>query len=383
MDVVFDPAAPDFPARAHAVFRRMRDDHPLYRDPVGGSYALSRFADVRAAALDWRTYSSEGKAEGQYFKPTLNGTDPPRSTRLRSLIAGAFTTQRVAALEPEIRKLARRLFDALPDHGPCDLIGAFAALLPSMVTGRLIGLPEERWAECREITDRIMHVRSVEDYEAPANDCYALFGDLIELRRRNPQDDLFSALLQSEIDGERLTDDELLAFGFVLLIGGNDTTTNLIGNGLELLARHPDARHRLRDDPALVPGAVEEMLRIASPTHSTPRMTTRDVELPYGTIPEGSRVLLLWAAANLDEREFDDPERFDIDRRPDRHLAFGLGTHLCLGAGLARLEARIAFEELLPRLGNYELVAAPEPVVSALFTGFESLIVAIPSRATS
>jgi cytochrome P450 family 130 len=381
MAALYDPADPAFPARSHDAYRQMRDEHPLYTDPDGRFVALSRFADVRTAALDWRRYSSEGKAEARFFKPTLNGTDPPRATRLRSLISTAFTNQRVAAMEDEIRSLARQLIDQLAPADGCDVIGAFAALLPSMVTGRLIGLPPERWPDCREITDPIMRVRSVEDYEAPANRCYELFQEIIDERRARPGDDLFSALLTAEIDGERLTNDELLAFGFVLLVGGNDTTTNLIGNGVELLARHLDQRRALVADPSLIPRAVEEMMRVASPTHTTPRRATCDVELAHGTIPEGSRVLLLWQAANLDEREFPDPERFDVHRDAGRQMALGLGPHFCVGAPLARLEARVAFEELLGRFPDYELAGEPVPIVSSLSTGFEALPVTFTPHA--
>jgi cytochrome P450 family 130 len=375
VDFTFDPTRADFAAHAHDVYRRLRDDFPLYAHPSGEFYALSRFADVRAAALDWRRYSSEGKSEALFFKPTLNGTDPPRATRLRALVSGAFTGERVQALEHDIRVLARDLIGQLPAAGTCDMITEFAALLPSMVMGRLIGLPPDRWSECREITDDIMRVRTVQDYKEPANRCYELFAELVALRRSDPRHDLLSSLLAAEIDGERLSDDELLAFGFALLIGGNDTTTNLIGNGLELVARHPNARRQLRANPELIPGAVEEMLRAASPTHTSPRTATCDIDLHGGTIPAGSRVLLVWASANLDDREFKDPERFDIFRKHQRHLAFGFGVHLCIGAVLARLEARIAFEELLPYLGDFEIAAEPHRVLSSLFSGFDQLLV--------
>jgi cytochrome P450 len=182
-----------------------------------------------------------------------------------------------------------------------------------------------------------------------------------------------TALIEAEIDGEHLSDEELLGFSFLLLIAGNDTTTSLIGIGAELLARHPDQRAELLADPALIPAAIEEMLRIEAPTQVLPRTAMRDVELHGVTIPEGSRVMLVWGAANLDDREFADPERFDIHRRIGRHLAFGHGAHHCLGAALARLEGRVAFEELLRRVPDYELAGTPVWYPSYWARGYEHL----------
>jgi len=182
-----------------------------------------------------------------------------------------------------------------------------------------------------------------------------------------------TALLAAEVDGERLTDEDLLGFSFLLLIAGNDTTTSLIGNGAELLARHPDQRTELASDQSMVPAAIEEMLRMEAPTQALPRTTTRDVELHGVTIPKGSRVLLVFGAANLDEREFADPERFDIHRRAPRHLAFGHGIHYCLGAMLARLEGRVIFEELLARLPDYRVVGQPQRHTSNWARAWRSL----------
>ena len=200
---------------------------------------------------------------------------------------------------------------------------------------------------------------------------YALISDLLVARRDEPADDLMSALLGADVDGERLSEEELLGFCFLLVIGGNDTTTSLLGNGVELLARHPDQRAALAADPSLVPDAVEEMLRIAAPTQALPRTVTRDVERHGVLIPAGSRVMLVWGAANLDDREFPDPDRFDVRRRIDRHLAFGHGAHFCLGAPLARLEARVALEELLRRHPRYELAEEPRRLTSSWARAFE------------
>ena len=367
----YDPADSDFAARAPEIYRWMRDEHPVYVDPRGGFYALSRFEDVRSASLDWRTFSSKGKDAQQSLAPTLNGTDPPRLNQLRALIAGDFANSRMANLENDVRAIARGLLDPILAEGHGEMIGSFAALLPSMVTGRLLGLPPEAWAEGRDITDAVMRWRTLEDLVAAHQRLYAFFREFLQGRCPFDEAGMFPALMTAEIDGERLSENDLLGFAAALHIGGNDTTTNMIGGALALLARHPDLRQELREHPVLIPDAIEEVLRLESPAHSTPRVTTRDVELHDVTIPARSQVKMLWRSANLDEREFRDPERFDIHRRPKRHLAFGWGVHLCVGAPLARLEARIALEELLPRLGDYELTAEPVRVVSAMFNGFE------------
>lgn len=368
----YEPSSPGFAARAPEVYRVLRDDHPVYRDPDGGFVALSRFEDVYAAATDWERFSSVGKTD-PHVKPTMNALDPPRHTRVRALISRAFTPRRVRELEPAIRAVARDRLAGLADRGSFDAIAEFAAPLPSTVMGRLIGLPEDVIPVCRALTDEFMHQTVPHGPEGPATRAYEIFQMLYAERRRVPKDDLLTDLLHAEVDGERLTEDELLAFGWLLLVGGNDTTTNLIGNGLELLARHPDQRRRLVEDPSLLPGAIEEVLRIASPTHTLPRIAATDVVLHGEVIPAGTRVLLLWAAANLDEREFPDPERFDVERRASRHLAFGHGVHFCLGASLARLEAQVALDELLRRFPHYGLAETPEHFPSPTFYGFHAL----------
>lgn len=378
--LIYDPADAAFAPNADAVYRTLRDEQPVYADPHGRFHALSRFEDVRAATLDWATFSSTGKIETQTTKPTMNSYDPPRHTQLRALISRGFTPRRVNDLEPEIRRIARSLIDEFIEVGRFDGIAQYAALLPSMVMGKLIGLPDDVIPVCRELTDRFMRHTSPTDGRQYAWRSYEIFGELFEQRRREPQDDLMTALLHAEIDGTKLSEDELLAFGWLLLVGGNDTTTNLIGNGIELFARHPDQRREVVSNPSLLAGAVEEVLRIASPTHTLPRTATRNVALEHGTIPEGARVLLLWAAANLDEREFPEPERFDIHRGAPRHLALGHGVHYCLGASLARLEARIAWEELFARMPDYQFVEKPKHFVSSTFYGFEALDIAFTPR---
>lgn len=370
---LYDPADPAFSAEAVDRYRTMRDEQPLYRDPDGRFVALSRFEDVRAAATDWESFSNVGKQESPHVKPTMNSLDPPRHSKVRALISRGFTPRRVGDLEPFVRGVARELLEPIAARGGGDAIADYAAILPSVVMGRLIGLPDDMVPVCRELTDRFMKQIGAHTIDGPAVQSYEIFQELIDRRTDEPRDDLMSALIAAEVDGERLTNDELLGFGWLLLVGGNDTTTNLIGNSLELLARHVDQRQVLLDDPTLTGDAIDEVLRIASPTNSSPRMATREVETAHGTIDAGSRVLLLWRAANLDEREFADPTRFDVRRRPSRQLALGHGVHYCIGASLTKLEARVAVEEWLAAMPDYSLEQEPEHFVSSLFYGWESL----------
>ena len=376
---LYDPTTAQFQLDMREVYRELRDRHPVYHDPVQGFYALSRFVDVWTAVNDVEAFSSDGVYEADALMPQMIFMDPPRHTALRAIVSRAFTPRRVATLEPRVRAVAHQLVGAFASKGECDLVRELAAPLPSTIMGELIGVPDEELDTFRSLTEQFVGITSVDDVADAARNIYALFAELLEARRRKPTDDLMSALLAAEADGRRLNDQELLGFSFLLLIAGNDTTTSLIGNGAELLARHPDQRSELVADPSLIPNAVEEMLRIESPTQALPRTATRDIEFGGTTIPQGSRVMLAWGAANLDEREFPDPDCFDIHRKISRHLGFGHGAHFCLGASLARLEARLAFEELLAQVPEYELAAEPVCFTSNWARAFQSLPLRFPS----
>ena len=369
----YDPLSEEFRRDRAGVYRRLRDEAPVYLDRGGRFAALSRFDDVRVAGVDWQTFSAV-TAEAKILRPIINDMDPPLHGERRSNLARAFTPKRVADLEPRLREIAQSLVASFADRGSCDIVADFAALFPSRVIGELIGIPEELLDECRAITDAVMRIEGPEGNVSPVERADAVFGALITERRERPRDDLISALLAVGRDsGEPLSDEEILGFCYLLLVGGNDTTTNLIGNGMELLSRYPDQRAELVADVRLLPQAIEEMLRREPPTQSSARQTTREVVLHDVLIPADTRVLLLWGAANLDEREFPDPEVFDIHRSADRHLSLGHGAHFCMGAALARLEARVAFEELLSCMPGFDVVAAPERIRSAWAWGFESL----------
>jgi cytochrome P450 len=360
---VYDPTTAAFQGEMHSVYRTLRDDYPVYVAP-DGAFVLSRFEDVWKAVNDWDSFSSAGVAEAAQLRPQMIYMDPPNHTALRRLVSRAFTPKRVVDLEPQVRAVAAALLAPMAAAGGGELVHEFASPLPSTIMSDLIGVPDEHRRAFQGWIEAFLEVTSPDDIAGRATNIYSLFGSLLAERRRAPADDLMSALLAARVDGDSLSDDDLLGFCFLLLVAGNDTTTSLIGNGVELLARHKDQRTALAGDLSLVPAAVEEMLRMESPTQALSRTARRDVELHGTTIPSGSRVMLLWGSANLDDREFVDPEVFDIGRQAPRHLGFGHGIHVCLGAALARLEARVAFEELLSRMPEYELSAEPERYVS-------------------
>ena len=368
---LYDPEAVATIEQLYATYRVLRDEQPVYASPDGKFVALSRYDDVHRALSSPDPYSSVFLKSA--FHPILAQLDPPVHTAMRKVILHAFTPSRVARLEDEIRAIAVGLLDQLIPIGEFDLVVDYAGVLPSTVMGRLIGVPEDLIPMCREISDLHMRRITYRDALVPMQMSDELFGALLAERRRHAEDDLLTALLEAEVDGRCLTDDELLGFCYLLLIGGNDTTTNWIGNAAALLARHPDIRARLVNDQSCIPPAMEEAMRIESPTQLLTRRTTSDMVLHDTSVAAGTRVLLVLGAANRDEREFDEPDRFDIDRREARHLALGHGIHFCLGAVLARLEARIAFEELLARVPEYEIAGTPERLRSSWALGYEHL----------
>ncbi|NUU22074.1 MAG: cytochrome P450 [Streptomycetaceae bacterium] len=369
--VLYDPVAPDFQDRHAEVYRALRDECPVYRESRTGFYVLSRYADVWAASADWATFSSVTE-EADYHKPMMVDLDPPAHTLIRRVVSQAFTPRRVAALEGAIVAKVRELINAFVERGSCEIMSEFAALLPSDIVGELLGVPQEARPGLREHTEELMRMTVPRDGAAVAERVYAVFEDLLDERRRRPADDMMTMLLRAEVEGRRLTTDEVLGFCYLLLVGGNDTTTNLIGNGMWLLDTQRDVRERLVADPDRIPPAIDEILRLEPPTLTSGRQTTRDVELHGVVIPAGARVQLLWGSANRDEREFPDPEHLDVDRKP-RHASFGHGPHFCLGAPLARLEARLAFRELLAVVPDYSVVGEPRRVTSSWARGFAAL----------
>jgi cytochrome P450 len=306
--------------------------------------------------------------------------DPPRHNQLRALVSRAFTPRRIAALHDGIEELAEDLARRLVHgEGSADFVAEFAAVLPAMVIADLLGVPREDRDQFRQWSSRLVQVDPTNGETADALSAvasmYGYFTDFLADRRQEPREDLMSALVYAEIDGVRLTDEELLGFCVLLLVAGNETTTNLLGSAAVVLAQHPDSRRRLAADHTLLGPAIEELLRYHSPVQGLSRTLTRDIVLHNTMMRSGESVLLLFGSANRDERMFPDPDVFDIDRKPD-HLAFGRGVHFCLGAALARLEARIALTALLRRLPTWDVdLDSAQRLRSGLVRGYTSLTI--------
>jgi cytochrome P450 len=368
----FDPLAPAFRSDPHPQYRRLRERDPVHRSFIAGGWALSRFHDVEAVLRDPRFSSDDrswsrferirrrnvkaGVWEEEGFKPSLLRLDPPDHTRLRRLVTKAFTPRAIAALEPRVEKLVSELLDAAASAGALDVIRDLAYPLPVIVIAELLGVPSSDLARFKHWSDELVRsigVSTLDDLRRArraSEELAAYFAGIAEERRREPREDLISALLVAEEAGEQLSMDEVFSTCTLLLVAGNETTTNLIGNGVVALLRHPQELARLREDPACIGNAVEEMLRFDGPVQLTSRFPLEDVEWPSGhTFRKGQQVLLMIAAANRDPEANPDPERFDVARPEVRHLAFGHGAHFCLGAALARLEARHAVGALVGR----------------------------------
>ena len=360
---LYDPYRHDAHDDPYPIYQLLRDEEPAYWNAERRFWALSRFADVWDAVHDPDTFSSARGivigSDATELLPMMIMTDPPRHDRLRSLVSRAFTPKRVAAMEQRIRAVADELIDGFGEHG-CDLIADFAGPLPTVVIAEMLGVPAEdreefkRWSNDLSRTSPGTGADMRPAIEAGAR-LAAYFAEVVEQRRRRPGADLVSALVDAEIDGARLSHDELLGFCVLLLVAGNETTTNLIGNAAVHIARDRAVADALRTEPSRLAEAVEECLRFDSPVQGLARTLTRDVERHGRSMHEGQKVLLLFGSANRDPREFAEPDRLDVGRRIDRHLAFGHGVHYCLGAALARLEARVGFERLLARVPAWEL----------------------------
>lgn len=359
----FDTKIQDDP---YPVYRKLRDEAPVFRADTANTWVLSRHEDVIAALLDHQTYSSVNGVFPtppdapflESFLPMMITMDPPRHDQLRGLVSKAFTPRRIAALEASIDELAAALAEqVIRRAGGADFIADFAGILPAMVIADLLGIPREDRQQFRQWSSTLIQSNpahgEVAEGLAAAAAVYAYFADFLADRRKTPRDDLMSALVAAEIDGQCLSDDELLGFCLLLLIAGHETTTNLLGNAAVVLAEDPQSRHRLAADPTLVGHAVEELLRYDSPVQGLSRVLTTDLALHGTTMSRGDSVLLLFGSANRDERVFARPDVFDIDRKPEHQVAFGRGIHFCLGAALARLEARIALHALLSRLPDW------------------------------
>ncbi|HYH50532.1 MAG TPA: cytochrome P450 [Acidimicrobiia bacterium] len=364
----FSGSEGDDPYGVYAAVRQEAPVRPVILADGRPAWIITGYDEARQALLDHRLAKNIGKAlairpgiVGAGFAHPLFGhhvlsADGDDHTRLRRLVSVGFTTARMAALRPRVQAIVDQLLDQLeqtPDAEPVDIVARFALPLPMTVIGELLGVPVHDRAQLRTWFTEVFAtpISPADDAagRAAADAVYAYLGDLIAAKRAQPGDDMLSALAASA-DGDRLHEDELLSTAWLLIVAGHDTTVNLIGNGLVALFRHPDELARLRDDLSLVPAAVEEFLRYDGPVqHTTFRMTTEPVSIGGVDIPAHEQVLVVLAAADRDPGHFADPDRLDIGRPDNRHIAFGHGVHFCLGAPLARLEGEIAFTSLLRR----------------------------------
>lgn len=373
-----NPLSDDFRNNREAVFRQLRDNAPVLVTDQGVAL-ISRYADARAAALDFETFSSGGPwAEPD--RPVMNTMDPPKHTQFVAMMNAAFDRNYQDGLEESFRSIARKLIADVARKTECDLMKDVVSPYMMQATGVILGLSEAQVGEIRDINNRVQHMGNGDPQDGPSarERSDALFSEVLADRRRTPGSDHVSALLAIESHGgDALTEVELLEYLLRFNNGNAITACAAIGNGVELLARHPEQRAELVADPSLIPNAFEEMQRREGPTHDSTRVTTKDVTVSGVNLPAGTPLRLLWGAANLDERQFDDPERFDIQRDTSSQLALSIGEHFCYGAYLARLEARVFFEELVRALPNFTETAPPVRVRSVWSWAFESIPVQI------
>jgi cytochrome P450 len=383
---------PGFYANPYPTYRALRENEPVKRLP-NGSYFLTRYDDLVAAYKNTRAFSSDKKKEFspkygnsplfEHHTTSLVFNDPPAHTRVRRLIMGALSPRAIAGMEPDLIRLVDRLLDAIAAKGKVDLIDDFATAIPIEVIGNLLDVPQDEREPLRDWSLAILGaLEPVIGPEAFArgnkavSDFLAYLEVLVARRRArpgNPDRDVLTRLIQGEDNGERLTEKELLHNCIFLLNAGHETTTNLIGNGLVTLSNNPGEKRRLIEQPALIKTAIEEMLRFESSNQLGNRMTVEPCELGGVAMPAGTSVTLCIGAANRDPAQFADPERFDIARTPNRHLAFATGAHQCAGMALARLEGAIAISRFLARFPNYAMSGKPVRGGRVRFRGFLSV----------
>ncbi|CQD13308.1 cytochrome P450 superfamily protein [Mycobacterium europaeum] len=377
--------SPDFYAGdPYPAYRELRATAPVCWNDVTNFWALSKYEDIRFVSTNPATFTStrgitipDPQMGNAVQEGNLIFTDPPRHRQLRKLINSGFTRRRVALLEPKIREIVRGILDGVQPDSVHEFADEVAAPLPTRMIAELIGAPADDWEQFRAWSDAATGTADPEielDPVVAMGQLYEYFQKLIAARRVDARDDLLSVLAGAEIDGVRLTDEDLLNFAYLLLVAGNETTRNLIALGTLALIAHPDQCRLLADDPALIPGAVEEMLRWTSPVVHMARTATTDVEIRGQRIAEGDVVVMLYGSANRDEEIFGpDSEEFKVTRHPNPHIAFGCGEHSCVGAQLARLEACVMFDELLRRFPRLELVGAVDRMRATMVPGVKRM----------
>ena len=379
--VMFNPFLPSFLDDPYPSYSALRASDPVHRSMALQAWIVTSYDACVEVLRDPEVYSSDLETAGTPLGRALNeqrqqsplghvpnalNSDPPVHTRLRGIVNRAFTPRTVEEMRPHIEQVTAELLDAIDGAQPFDLMSALAQPLPVIVIAEMLGIPTEdrdrfkRWSDAiAGTTSMLTPLADIELARKAAQDLIDYLEPIIEARRQAPAADLLSALVQAEDQGHRLTRDELLAFAILLLVAGNETTTNLIGNGTLALLRHQEQLAALRAEPALLPAAIEELVRFDSPVQGLIRFAKRTVTLAGREIAEGDTLLVLLGAANRDPAHFADPEALDVRAERERHLAYGLGPHFCLGAPLARMEAEIAFAALLERFPGLRLTEDP------------------------
>jgi cytochrome P450 family 142 subfamily A polypeptide 1 len=366
----------------HPKLEWMRKNAPVYWDEAGEVWGITLYADVLALEKDAQTWRSSGgiRPDNPPMQYMIDMDDPDHRKR-RALVSKGFSPRRVLDRESRIREVSVDLLTRAQARGRFDFVHDVAAWLPLIVIGDMLGVDEAdydrllAWSEAMILGTGAITIERMQDAAAAFEDYIAYQRRVLEDRRAHPRDDLVSALVHAEVDGHRLSDDELLMETLLLLIGGDETTRHVLSGGVYQLLLHPAQRAALARDRSAIPTAVEEMLRWVSPIQNMARTAARDVELHGQRIREGQKVILLYPSANRDAAVFPDPFRFDIGRSPNEHVAFGIGAHFCLGANLARLELRVLLEELLPRMPGLRLASDEPPPLRAsnFISGLESL----------
>lgn len=378
----------------YPTYARLRAEAPLYRNEQLGFWALSRHADVLAAYKDTERFSSalgvslEPTATGPHASKTMSflAMDPPKHGRMRGIVSRAFTPRRVNDLEPHILELTRAHLEPALERGEFDFVADFAGKLPMDVMSEMLGVPLADRVEVRRLADLLVH-REEGVYDVPQSGMEAAmvlakyFSEMITERRAQPRDDLTSALLEAEMEGEQLSDGDVMAVLFLMIVAGNETTAKLLANAMFWAAENPSERTRAFSEAGWTERWIEETLRYDGSSQATARTLTREVELYGRVLPEGDRVLLLIGSANRDEDVFPDASRYDLARDTSEMVSFGAARHFCLGAPLARLEARVALNEIVRRVKSYEVDAGrARRVHSVNVRGFASLPMAVEVR---
>lgn len=353
----------------------MREHAPVYWDPVGQVWGITKYHDLKAISKDPATFSNAGGIRPHVDPfPMMIDMDDPEHWNRRKLVNRGFTPKRVRDSEDKVRRVCNEIIDSVCEQGSCDFVHDIAAPLPMIMIGDMLGVSPADRADLLRWSDDMVKSQSITATEEMLLAAGAAMGEytdyitkVIADRTPHPTDDLVSTLIHAEVDGDRLDQDELIWESLLILVGGDETTRHVVSEGMYQLLLHPEQREKLIADPDKIPTAVEEMLRWVTPIKNMARTVTREVELRGQHLHPGDKLLLLYASANRDEEVFDDPETFDVERTPNDHVAFGFGTHFCLGNSLARLEIRVMVEQLLARLPDMELAHPDVPMRPANF----------------